>query len=155
MYTKEKLESDSFIRLYKHVGKDCLKKMTRAEEILSERKNGNNIDVHRDKESFSSHDDTMHYTNSVNLNSDGTYLKTSVIKKKEEKNVDITLELGIEGYDLSTGERYDRKQARVRYSYEDGNISIKGIEDEEYFNIIEDNKSQQIIQKVLLNQQKK
>ena len=149
MYTKEKLESESFLRLYKHVGKNSLKKMVRAEGILSKREKSD-LDIHFGKETFSSHDDTMHYTSSANLNRDGSYLKTSVIKKKEENKVDITLELGTEGYDLATGERYDRTQARVRYTYGNNNISIKEIEDEWYFNIIEDKKSKQIIRKVLL-----
>lgn len=149
MYTEELLRSEEYIRLYKFVGKNSYKTLLRVEEILAKRKNNSDLNIHLDKESFVTRDNTMHYTNSVHLNSDGTYLRSNITKTKESKLLDISLELGIEGFDYSTGERYDRKKARVEYIYENDNVEIKKVEDEIFYNNLEEKKQEEVKKEVL------
>ena len=149
MFTKEKLESEEYVRLYKYVGKNSFKTLIRVEELLSKRKKNEDLNIHLEKESFITRSNTMHYTNSVHLNSDGTYLRSNITKERGSKLLDISLELGVEGFDYSTGERYDRKQARVEYTFENGNVEIKKIEDEKYDAEFEEKKKEETKAKVL------
>ena len=148
MYTKEKLETEEFIRLYKYVGKNALKTLIKVEEILSKRAVSRDLNIHLEKESFVTRENTMHYTNSVHLNSNGTYLRSNITKEIGSGLLDVSLELGTEGFDYSTGERYDRKQARVEYLYENDKIDIKKIEDEEFYNQLEENNKEQVQKQV-------
>ena len=140
MYTKEKLESVDFIRLYKSIGKYGLKTLVKIEESLTKNNVNRDFNINLKKESLVTRDNTIHYTNSVHLNNDGTYLISNITKTKGINLLDISLELGIEGFDYSTGERYDRKQAKVEYTYENDKVDIKKIEDEIFYNELEENR---------------
>ena len=148
MYTKEKFESAEYLRLYKYVGSNCLKTLIRVEEILSKRKRKSDLNIHLEKESFVTRDNTMHYTNSVHLNSDGTYLRSNVTKEIGSNLLDISLELGVEGFDYSTGERYDRKQARVEYTFENDKVDLKKVEDENFYIELEENRNKEISERI-------
>ena len=149
MYTEELLKKEEYIRIYKYIGKNSLKTLIKVEEMLSKRKNTNDLDIHLEKESFVTRDNIMHYTNSVHLNNNGTYLNTNITKTKNSNLLDISLELGITGYDIATGERFDRKKAKVEYTYENDKIDIKSIEDEIYYNNLEKQKYEDIKRQVL------
>ena len=153
MYTKENLQSEEFIRLYNYVGKNSDKMLLRVEEILRKRKTKKDLDIKLGKETFVTRDDTMHYSSNIHTNNDGRYIKANITKTKDTRLLDISLELGIDGYDYSTGERFDRKQAQVSYSYEDGIIDIKEIKDEEYFNNLEEEKKKKV-QEIVSNLKK-
>ena len=149
MYTEELLRNEKYIRIYKYIGKNSIKTLIKVEEMLAKRKNTSDLDIHLDKEAFVTRDNIMHYTNSVHLNKSGTYLNTNITKTKNSNLLDITLELGIIGYDLSTGERFDRKKAKVDYTYENDKVDIKNIEDEIYYNNLENQKYEDIKRQVL------
>ena len=151
MYTEEKLKSDEYIRLYKFVGRNSLKPMLKVENILAKRKTKRDLNIQLEKEAFITRDDTMHYISSIRLNSDGTYLRINVTKTIGNNLLDISLERGIDGFDYSTGERYDRKQAKVAYTYDNEKIVLKEIQDEIYFNNLEEQRKEEVHKKVLSN----
>ena len=51
-------------------------------------------------------------------------------KEIGDKNVSIILERGLTGFDIGTGERYDRKLGRVAYTYDGEDIQFISLQDE-------------------------
>ena len=51
--------------------------------------------------------------------------------------------------DYSTGERYKRRQAKVEYIYENDKIELKNIEDELFYNELEEKKKNEINKRVI------
>lgn len=148
MFTKEKLESESFIRFYKAIGNYSMKYLMGVEETLSKRKKNIDFNFQLKNGAFATRDNTMHYISSVKLNDNGTYLKSNITKTKGSNLLDISLELGTEGFDFTTGERFDRKQAKVEYTFQDNNVEIKKIKDEVFYNELEEKNYQQINERV-------
>ena len=155
MYTKEQLKSDAFIKLYKQIGNDSLTNFMEAEQLLNQRinKERNSININQDNMSFSFSDEKISYNEKKPLNNDGTYLKTDIVMDRERFVLDINLELGIEGFDVATGERFERKQARVKYFYGNNIFGIDKIEDEEELNNIEQ-KNQENNKAIILEQKR-
>lgn len=149
MYTKDLLESDTYLRLYKYVGDKSIKLLLKVEETIAKSNAKRDLDIKLNKETFNTRDNTMHYTSVINLNNNGTYLKSNITKTKGCNMLDINLELGVEGFDYSTGEKYLRKQAEVSYSYENAIVDVKEIKDEEYFNKIEAEKRKEVYDQVM------
>lgn len=149
MYTKEKLESKEGLRLYRYIGNYGLKTLIKIEETLAKSSVNRDLNINLNKESFVTRDNSMHYTNTVYLNNDGTYLISNITKTKGINLLDISLELGKEGYDYSTGERYQRRQAKVEYIYENDKIELKNIEDELFYNELEEKKKNEINKRVI------
>lgn len=149
MYTEEKLLSQEFLRLYMFVGRNSLKSLNKVETLLSKRKEKKELNIELGKERFNLKDNVMHYTNVIQLNDNGTYLISDVTKEIDTSLLNISLELGVEGYDLSTGEKYNRKQGKVEYTYENDILMIKKIEDENFYNSIEEKRNNDTLKKVL------
>ncbi len=143
MYTQEKLESETFTRLYKHVGKKGTQIFTRIEDLFRKQTKQRDLNIHLGKESFVTIDDIMYYNAFTYLNNNGKYLKTSIKKQMGSKLLDISLEIGNEVLDMTTIEKEYKPQAKVEYSYQDNVICISKIEDEEYYSKIEDSKKEQ------------
>ena len=149
MYTKEKLESVDFIRLYKSIGNRGLKKLNEFENFLIKNNVSKDLNIKLKKESLRTKDNTIYYTNNVHLNNKGTYLITNITKEKGINLLDISLELGKEGFDYSTGERYEKKQAKVDYTYDNNKVDIKRIEDELFYNELEEKRKKETYKRVL------
>ena len=148
MYTEEMLKSETYINLYKQFGIKSLGKMTEAEETFKKDVN-NNQKITNHNEVITCQGNSILYSNAYHLDNDGTYLNVDAKKTKKMNIVNISLELGIAGFDVATGERYDRKKAMVRYFYDDGRIFIKEIKDEVSFEKQEEEKKEEVIQRVL------
>ena len=158
MYTVEQLESETFIDLYKRIGKESYDKIMEAEAILigksinkksNEQQRDFNINI--GNMTFTYNENGLHYHNKELINDDGTYLITDIVKEKDENLLEIDLTFGVEGFDLATGERFDRKRANVKYSYSPdllGLYSISSIKDEEYFDKQEEERKKQVAETV-------
>ena len=125
---KEELKSDTIVKFYKSVAKKCLNKMSPIEELL-EGKN-KSLKLHLRDKSFEVENNKMHYEGYVVKAFNGDYVTISADKEIGDKNVSIILERGLTGFDIGTGERYDRKLGRVAYTYDGEDIQFISLQDE-------------------------
>jgi hypothetical protein len=70
------------------------------------------------------------------------------MKEIGENGLDITLFAGIKGYDIASGEGYDRKLAKVNYTFEKGKIKIKEALDENDLETSEKERLKKVFEKV-------
>ena len=143
MLTEEELKTEDFIRLYNFVGFNSLDILKNFEKKISDKKD---LDIHVGKCSFTINNNLIHFNNSYDTNEKGRYLNVDITKEKGNDLLNIILNLGYEGYDYSTGERYERRQASVSYTYEKRIVEIKDVKDEEYFNKLEETRNKQTAQ---------
>lgn len=145
MLTKDKLMSEDYMRIYKYVGFNALDIFKRVEKTIC---TGKDFDRQIYNGNFTFKNNMMHFNGLFDMNEDGRYIKVEINKEKDYNPMDIVLNLGIEGYDLATGERYDRQQAKVSYTYENNKVTINDIKDEEYFNKLEEKRNKEIANSV-------
>ncbi len=143
---KEELKSDKIVKFYKSVANKCLNKMAPIEELL-EGKN-RSLRLNLSDKSFVVEDYKMHYEGFLIKSLNGDYVTIAADKTIGDKNVSITLERGLTGFDLGTGERYDRKLGRVAYTYDGENINFISLEDEDDIRFSEEVVRAEIAEKV-------
>ena len=131
MYTKERLQSEEFIKIYEHIAKNSLKDLNFVEDLLSKRKKKRDFRVKLNNKSFEANNNIMHFTNKIKNKEDGKYIDIDISKIIGDKKLLVNLVLGIEGFDISSGERYDRQQANVKYIYKDKEVNLLDIKTEE------------------------
>ena len=132
MYTKSDLQSSNFMTIYESLAKLSLRDLNFIENLLSKRNNKRNFKVKLNNKRFEINNKTLHYTNKLK-NDKGRYINIDVSKIIGDSKVLIGLSLGIEGFDIHSGERYDRKQAKVNYIYQD-KVDLLEVKTEEEIN---------------------
>ena len=141
MFTREKLMSEEYMRIYKYVGFNARDIFKRVEKTVC---TGRDLNFQINNGTFTFKNNMMHFDGLFDMNEDGRYIKVEVTKEKDYSPLDIVLNLGTEGFDLATGERYDRQQASVSYTYDNNKVTINSIKDEEQFNKLEENRKKNI-----------
>lgn len=130
MYTKKELLSDSSMDLYKSIGKKSLKNLNFVECCLGPNRKSNGLDINVRNISFLISGDLMHYNETLETSKDGDYIDVEVSKTIGEQSALISLGIGIRGFDIHSGERFDRLLSQVTYKY-DGSIDIISLKTEE------------------------
>ena len=150
MYTEERLRSKFNIGTYRYFGETSLKEFTKAENIINQLKDNNNSTIKINENSyFTINDEILTYCKYIPLNDCGKYLNISIAKTHGHDTLNIILEYGIKEFDLTTQEKYDRKLAKVGYTYENKNVYIYDVKDELYYNKLEEEKKEEIRKRVL------
>ncbi len=130
MYSKEKLNSKNFKSFYESIAKRTLSDIYLVEDEVSKRNKKRDLMVNMTNKTFELYNNTISYSGIIKSNRDGYYLSIDAMKEIGENGLDITLFAGIKGFDIATGEGYDRKLAKVDYSYVSGKIVMKSVMDE-------------------------
>ena len=124
----DSLQSEAAFNLYKKIGDNSLSKLTYLERALNGRKR--NLTITEGNRIFIIMGDVIQYDDYLFQRNDGNYLGIHLEKEIPSKKVRITLNRGISGFDLLTGERYDRKLSEVSYTYDGTNIEDLVTKDE-------------------------
>jgi len=128
MSSKEDLTKDSSKRFYISIAKKSYKKINDIIDILRNKKDFVFV---QDDYILEKHNNVITYDGYVVKHYSGDYLSISVKREISEKTLSITLDRGKAGFDLATGERYDRKLSRVSYQYDGKEIEIISAKDEQ------------------------
>ncbi len=130
MYSNEKLNSKNAISLYESIAKRTLGYIYIIESEVCKTNKKRDLKVNFSDKSFELFNNTITYSGVVKSNGDGRYLSIDAMKEIGENGLDVVLVTGIKGFDITTGEGYDRKLAMVSYSYSHGKIDVKSVMDE-------------------------
>lgn len=147
MYTKKELKSKKFMNFYEAIAKRCYKDLSYVEGFLTKRAKKRELKVNIENKLFESNDNMMHYTGIINRNEPGEYIGLDVSKKFNKDELSINLIFGATGYDIHTGERYDRHYAEVSYKY-DKKVILESIKSEKEINQEEENRLKECQRKI-------
>ena len=150
MYSKDQLNSKKSISFYESVARRVLGDISLIEGFVSKRSKKRDLRVNITDKLFELHDNTISYTGLITSNSDGHYLSIDAMKEIGENGLDITLFAGIKGFDITSGEGYDRKLAKVNYTFEKGKIRIKEAMDESDLETIEEERLKKVAENIKL-----
>ncbi len=149
VYSKEKLNSKGANSFYESIAKRTLNDIYVIEGEVSRTNKKRDLKVSVSDKSFELFNNTISYTGIIKSNGDGYYLSIDAMKEINENGLDVTLCAGIQGFDIATGEKYDRKLAKVNYSYAHGKITINSIMDEEDLALEEEKRLKEVNNQVL------
>lgn len=131
MYTKSELQSKKYMILYESVARRSLKDLSFVEGFLVKKRKKRNLKIDIEDKHFETNENNMHYTGKVHTDNNDKYINIDVSKEIGNDLLNIILTIGTTGYDIHSGERYDRQFARVSYTYKDKvNIDLIKTEDE-------------------------
>ena len=148
MYSKEQLNSKKSVLFYEKVARRVLDDISSIEGLVNKRNDKRYLKVSITNKLFELSDNTISYSDLIASSSDGHYLSIDAMKEIGENGLDITLFAGIKGYDIASGEGYDRKLAKVNYTFEKGKIKIKEAMDENDLETSEKERLKKVFEKV-------
>ena len=128
---KSDLTKEQATRLYTSLAKKSYRRIESASRLL---RNKDDFSFISGDYSFEKHGEDISYDGYVVKSLNGEYLAISVSKKVSESKISIALNRGKTGFDLSTGQRYDRRLCQVNYNYDGNQIEIVSVKDEEDLN---------------------
>lgn len=148
MYSKEQLNSKKSVLFYEKVARRVLDDISSIEGLVNKRNDKRYLKVSITNKLFELSDNIISYSDLIASSSDGHYLSIDAMKEIGENGLDITLFAGIKGYDIASGEGYDRKLAKVNYTFEKGKIKIKEAMDENDLETSEKERLKKVFEKV-------
>lgn len=146
MITKDKLKSNNSKDLYHAVGERTLRKFDYVEKEIASRRDS--FRVKHDSSILEIRDNKILYEGLLESNLKGDYLLMNAEKEIGDNKLFITLNRGICGFDIHTGERFDRRLAEVAYTYDGENVNITELKDEKDFDEEKESRDKSISERV-------